>query len=131
MDFECPSMSVLGHAGELSTFNTLSQYSWDLTLRTLPVNVVLNHLLTSCVFGLPVEEGLLKILTKGIVFPFCLFYYSNICLLVIGLIRFYLSSLGQWPKQSPLSVPILTNLELYKTTYKIQGCNQAVSRDGI
>ena len=51
--------------GEPSTFDTLSWAPWGLTPRTLPVNTVLNHLLTSCIFfGLPIEEELLKIQDK-------------------------------------------------------------------
>ena len=56
---------------EPSTFNVLSWYSWGLTPRVLPVNPVLNYLLTSCiVFGLPVEEELLKTQGKRYSVPF-------------------------------------------------------------
>ena len=75
------------------TFDKLSQGVWVPTSKTIPLNAVLNRLLTSCIFlGWPVEEDLLKIQVKmyAISFPypfFCLHSYF----LVIDLIRFYLN----------------------------------------
>ena len=79
------------------TFDTLFQQYGTPTPRTIPLNAVLNRILTSCIFfGWPVEEELLRIQDKTYaISSLCSFCCLYSCLLVIDLIRSYLSS----PKQ--------------------------------
>jgi len=55
------------------TFDTLSGLSWIRDQNIIPLNAVLNRLLTSCIFfGWPVEEEVLKIQDKSyVVFYLC------------------------------------------------------------
>jgi hypothetical protein len=52
------------------TFKMLSWYSWAATETAIPLNAVLNHLLTSCIFfGWPIGQEWLKIQDKTYVIP--------------------------------------------------------------
>ena len=53
------------------TFNLLVQPFWIPTSKTIPLNAVLNRLLTSCIFLCwPIKEELLRVHDKRYTFPF-------------------------------------------------------------
>ena len=77
-------------------FSKLSQKSWSQTSRTIPLNAVLNRLLTSCIFlGWPIEGELLKIQDKMYVISFLCPPPAHTCLLVTNLVKSCLN----FPKQ--------------------------------
>jgi len=91
-----------------NTFDKLFQFSWYRGYDPIPLDAVLSSLLAFCIFiGRPVEWELLKIQDKRYAIPSLWPSATHSHLLVIGLIRSYLNSPKQWPKQStPLTLSV-------------------------
>ena len=93
----------------LGLLNSFPGHNSDRGKDALPLNAILNHLLTSCIFlGMPLEEEILKIQDKSYVISYSLpSIQLTLFLLVITLIRSCLNSPKQW---SQLSVPLTPTL---------------------
>jgi len=98
--FQCTSNALLhlswAKQNIPDAFSKLSQGNWTSTSRTIPLNAVLNRLLTSCIFlGWPIEGELLKIQDKMYVISFSCPSAVHACLLVTDLVK----SCPNFPKQ--------------------------------
>ena len=74
------------------TFDSIGRYIYQERQCPIPLNVFLNHLLTSCIIlGWPINEEVLKIQDKYIIYHSYPPSYSHHCLAVITLIKLYLN----------------------------------------